>query len=489
MMKTYWDSKHTVNRRDLLRSAAFAGVGLLGMSSPAASSPNERIGIGIIGLGVRGKLLAGQFSSEPGAQLVAFCDVDRQRSEAACKEYGVDHCSVAYEDLLDNPDVDAVVIATCNHWHCLAAIHAIQAGKDVYVEKPLGHDLWQQEQLVAAARQSGRIVQVGTQQRSDPMQAEIRRFLHEEQALGEIHGAIACRLGARASIGQRAEPLHHPKSLDSDRWFGPAKPKPLFRDKLHYDWHWDWDTGDGEMGNWGVHVLDDLRNVALKDAVELPTAVASVAGRAVWRDAGSTPNVHVSLFETPVVPVACVTNNLPVPKGVAPPKIGGVRAGYVVMCEGGRYEGRRGGGAAYDAFGKLIRKFDGDAGAGHCRNFLDAVRQRDANLLNAPAEVGHASSAWCHFANASCLSGVPSTPEHIASVAKSEVPWKYTLGATRQWVDVCGLSIDKSPFVVGDWQPIDHDTRRFPQGTSEGAERVFRPSYRSAYRIPEITIA
>lgn len=478
-----------MNRRDLLRSATLAGAGVLGVRLHAATSSNEQIGIGIIGLGGRGKLLAGQFSSEPGARLVAFCDVDRERCEAAAEEYGVDRCSVAYEELLDDPNVDAVVIATCNHWHCLAAIHAVQAGKDVYVEKPLGHDLWQQEQLVAAVRQSGRVVQVGTQQRSDPLQNEVRRFLHEEHALGQIHGAIACRLGARASIGRRTEPLSPPSSIDSDRWFGPVEPKPLFRDQFHYDWHWDWDTGDGEMGNWGVHVLDDLRNVALNDAVELPSAVASVAGRVAWHDAGTTPNVHVSLFETPVIPVACVTNNVPTPEGVQPPSIGGVKAGYVVLCEGGRYEGRRGGGVAYDAFGKLIRRFKGDAGASHCRNFLDAVRQRDTSLLNAPVTVGHASSAWCHYANASCLSGVPSTPEQTSTLAKSEVPWNYSLESARQWMHACGLSIDEAPFVVGDWQPINHETGRFSGSATQGAEKIFSPNYRSAYRIPTITPA
>lgn len=478
-----------MNRRDLLRSTALASFGLLGGRSRAASAPNEQIGIGIVGLGGRGKLLAAQFHSEPGAKLVAFCDVDRERCEAAAKEFNVDHCSVAYEELLDNPSIDAVVIATCNHWHCLAAIHAVQAGKDVYVEKPLGHDLWQQAQLVAAVRQSRCIVQVGTQQRSDPLQNEVQRFLHEERALGDIHGAIACRLGGRASIGRRTKPLSPPKSIDSDRWFGPAEPKPLFRDQFHYDWHWDWDTGDGEMGNWGVHVLDDLRNVALNDAVELPSAVASLAGRVAWHDAGSTPNVHVSLFETPVVPVACVTNNVPAPEGMKPPSLGGVKAGYVVLCEGGRYEGRRGGGVAYDAFGKVIRRFKGDAGARHCRNFLDAVRQRDASLLNAPVGVGHASSAWCHYGNASYLTGEPSSPEQVGSLAKEETPWRVTLESTREWMQACGLSIDEPPFFVGEWQPIDHGTQRFSSSVTQAAERVFRPDYRSAYRIPKITSA
>lgn len=143
----------------------------------------------------------------------------------------------SYEDLLDKPSVDAVVIATCNHWHCLAAIHACQAGKDVYVEKPLGHDLCEQQQLVAVAHRYRRIVQVGTQQRSDPVQAGVREFLHAERALADLKGAVACRLGARKPIGRRRDPLALPSSVDTDRWFGPAKPKPLFRDQLHYDWH------------------------------------------------------------------------------------------------------------------------------------------------------------------------------------------------------------------------------------------------------------
>ncbi|CAN0347326.1 unnamed protein product, partial [Ectocarpus sp. 4 AP-2014] len=220
-----------------------------------------------------------------------------------------------------------------------------------------------------------------------------------------------------------------------------------------------------------------------------PSAVASVAGRVDWHDAGSTPNVHVSLFETPVIPVACVTNNVSAPQGVKAPSIRGVKAGYVVLCEGGRYEGRRGGGAAYNAFGKLIKKFDGDAGALHCRNFLDAVRQRDTTVLNAPVEVGHASSAWCHYANASYLAGVPSTPEQTAGLAKSEIPWKFTLGSARQWMQACGLSIDEPPFVVGSWQSINQETGRFSENATQRAERIFRPDYRTNYRIPTIASA
>ena len=125
-------------------------------------------------------------------------------------------------DLLEDDGIDAVVIATCNHWHCLAAIWAMQAGKDVYVEKPLSHSQWEGEQTVAAARKLGRICQVGTQQRSDPMQAEIKKFLHEEQALGKILSARVNRFGVRASIGKRETPLEIAKDVAYDLWLGPA---------------------------------------------------------------------------------------------------------------------------------------------------------------------------------------------------------------------------------------------------------------------------
>ena len=136
----------------------------------------------------------------------------------------------------------------------------MEEGKDVYVEKPLSHSQWEGQQTVNAARRYNRICQVGTQQRSDPMQAEIKKFLHEEKALGEIKTARVNRFGVRGPIGKRSTPLEIDKSVDYDLWLGPAEDKPIFRNKLQYDWHWDFNTGSGEMGNWGVHVLDDLRN-------------------------------------------------------------------------------------------------------------------------------------------------------------------------------------------------------------------------------------
>ena len=185
------------------------------------------------------------------------------------------------------------------------------------------------------------------------MQAEIKKFLHEEKALGEIKVARVNRIGRRASIGKRDTPLEIDKNINYDLWLGPAQDKPLFRDKLHYDWHWDFNTGSGEMGNWGVHILDDVRNNIFQDSVTLPKTIFGGGGRISWNDAGNTPNVHFAHFDTGSIPVLIALTNLPdQPGSKKSPGHPGPHSGYIAYCEGGRFEGKRGGGVAYDANGK-----------------------------------------------------------------------------------------------------------------------------------------
>lgn len=476
------------NRRDFLKSASLGGAAFLSLKPRATfAAPSEQVNLGFIGMGGRSLELIDSFKRIKGVRLAAFCDVDSERAEAAGKANGVDALFTNYEDLLSDPSIDAVVIATCNHWHCLAAIHACQAGKHVYVEKPLGHDLWQQEQLIAAAKQGGRVVQIGTQQRSDPMQAQIKRFLHEEKALGEIQGVITCRLGSRAPIGKRDQPLEAPKTVDVDRWFGPTEPRPLYRDKFHYDWHWDFATGDGEMGNWGVHILDDVRNVVLRDAVRFPSSAVALGARAVWDDAGDTPNVHAMLLDCGGLPVTCVVNNVPAPKGQPAPRIDGVSTGYVVYAEGGQYRGERGGGAAYDRDGKRVRRFRGTTGQyEHARNFIDAVRSGDPGQLNAPVEIGHASTALCHYGNLAYLAGEQTPGQEALASAEDDSVWGRTLGSVRGWMEQHDLSILSEPFVMGRKVSIDPDTGEVADSLPDAAPRIVRGPYREAYAIPEI---
>ncbi|MEZ6067017.1 MAG: Gfo/Idh/MocA family oxidoreductase [Planctomycetaceae bacterium] len=356
------------SRRSFVRTSLAAGAGLaaLGSTSPAFPLANDEIGIGIIGCGGRGGELSGGFKSQPGARIVAVADPDQGRAAALAKKVDAKQHYSDLRELLDDSAVDVVVVSTCNHWHCLASIWAMQAGKDVYVEKPLSHSQWEGRQVVNASRKYDKIVQLGTQQRSDPMQAELKKFLHEDKALGPIQYAQANRLGTRGSIGKRATPLAIPEGVNYDLWLGPAQDLPIYRNQLHYDWHWDWNTGSGEMGNWGVHVLDDVRNVAYQDTVSTPQSFYAVGGRVGWNDAGESPNVHYVYFDTGTFPCFIALSNLsssPGGKGGWYAKAGrpvnGPGSGYIVACEGGYLLGSRGQAKAYDRDGKEIRAFKG----------------------------------------------------------------------------------------------------------------------------------
>lgn len=391
------------NRRQFLKRTVATGAAFTlptTFSFLHAQSPNERINLGVIGCGWRGGQLLEAFSKVPGVNIAGICDADQALVGESSAKYPSAKTWVDMRGMLDDTGIDAVAIATCNHWHCLASIRALEAGKHVYVEKPLAHAHWEGEQLVRAVKKYNRICQVGTQQRSDPMQAEIKDFLHGEQALGKIHWVRANRYGIREPIGRRSTPLKVPETVDYNLWLGPAADQPIFRDKLHYDWHWVWNTGSGEMGNWGIHIIDDVRDNVFRDEVALPRRVVAAGGRFGWDDAGNTPNVHFAILDTGSVPVVIALTNLPKEPGSdKSPDRPGPESGYVVYCEGGRLEGQRGRAAAFDADGRRIKRFRGDEGSGHQGNFIESVRNGDPSALNTPAQVGHHSTAWCNFAN------------------------------------------------------------------------------------------
>lgn len=497
----------TYTRRSALRAslALTAGCMLPRVHAWSAEEPfgaNDVIGIGVIGAGGRGGELSRAVSSISGAKVVAVADPDSNRVGGLAEK----NEAVAYPDLrklIEDPKVDAVAIATCNHWHCLAAIMAMQAGKDVYVEKPLSHSQWEGRQVVEAAAKYKRIVQVGTQQRSDPMQAEIKAFLHDQQTLGEIHYAQANRLGVRQPIGRRSQPLPPPSNVAYDLWLGPAADQPILRDSLHYDWHWDWNTGNGEMGNWGVHVLDDVRNVAYRDSVTTPRRIVAAGGRVAWEDAGQTPNVHYALFETDTFPTLIALSNLPA--GPDHPKqnwqtragrpVEGPGTGYVIACEGGYYLGQRGRGKAIDKEGKTIREFKGgDMVRLHVQNFLDAVRSQDPSNLNADAETGHHSTGWCNLANIGFLASEGAThgSEKVKTAGRATMPkmktpgdvWPQLLDEVDRQLKPFGQSLADlqiSPLLVH-----NPETERFEGEHAETANRYLKRTYRAPYAFPEI---
>lgn len=475
--------KHTAlsRRRFLATSGAAAGLTLAAPLRSRAASVNEEIGLAVIGTGGRGTLLTRLFSQQPGARIVALCDADEAHVQKAAKNHPGAATETDMQRILDRSDVDAVVIATPNHWHCLAAIRACQAGKDVYVEKPLGHNLWEQEQLIKAAQANDRIVQIGTQQRSSPIQAAARKVLHEDQAIGKLSHVIVSRIGKRAPIGLREKPLTPPASLNYDLWLGPAKDEQLYRDNLHYDWHWDWNTGNGEMGNWGVHVLDDVLNVAMQDQVGMPSAVHSAGVRAAWNDAGTTPNLQVAYYDNQRLPAYMILSNV-VPAQTLQRSINfqGFDTGYTVYGEGGRFCGSRGHWRLFDTDGKLIEQKMGDEGTvAHQRNFLDAVRSRDAGSLAAPVEIGALSTAWCHLAGMAALEGEAKPAEDA-----SDTRWQQLLeGYHEQATEFGASNIPKAGQVT-----VNTSTGQVGGLTTSEAQQLAHREYRSAKWADEFQV-
>lgn len=456
----------------------------------AFAAANEEVRVAVLGAGWRGGELSKAFAATTGARVVTIVDPDSARAGELAEKYDAKP-QTDLRRVLDDPNIDAVVIATPNHWHCLAALWALDAGKDIYVEKPLSHSQWEGRQLVEAAKRSDRIVQVGIQQRSDPMQAQIKEFLHQERGLGEIRFVQANRLGPRASIGRRDTPLPVPASVDYDLWLGPAQDQPIMRNEFHYDWHWDFNLGSGEMGNWGVHILDDVRNVVYQDQVTTPTRIVAAGGRVGWDDAGETPNVHYALFETDQFPTLIALSNLPAEPG----KRGGWKArgsmpldgptsGYVVACEGGYFLGERGKGRAVDRQGKVIREFKGAPIVPlHVQNFIDAVRSRNADSLAAPVEMGHHSTGWCNLANIAVQAGGAYNRQQLAA-ASSLQAWPELIEVMEKQLAPHGAKV--SELVSSPILQHDPKAERFVGEHAEAANRFLRRQYRGKYTLPGV---
>ena len=476
-----------VSRRNFVKTVAAAGALSSVQSSRAYSLANDDIRLGFVGCGGRGGEHLEVFSKLDGVKIAGLCDPDSGKVSAAKERFGAN--AKGFSDLramIDDKQIDAVVIAACNHWHCLAAIWAMQAGKDVYVEKPLSHSQWEGKQTIAAARKYNRICQVGTQQRSDPMQAEIKKFLHEEKTIGNILSARVNRYGVRDSIGIRTEPLTIDTNVDYNLWLGPAQDKPIFRNNLHYDWHWDWNTGSGEMGNWGVHVLDDLRNNVFLDKVSLPKRVFGGGGRVGWKDAGQTPNVHFVYFDTGSIPVVIGLTNLSAsPDNKKSPECPGPESGYIAYCEGGRFEGQRGKGAAYDKDGALIKKFSGNSGGTlHQKNFLEAVRKRDRTILNTDVQVGHDTTGWCNLANIAYRTGKAFSMERAQHLDVKE--WKSLVNEMKELMAAHSLTMENARLKIGPMLTIDPKTEQFVGSDSEQANRFLKRDYRAPFIVPEV---
>lgn len=480
-----------------LAAAASAGIAssLTAAARANVRGANDDIRVAIVGIRSKGKEHIDDFRKIDGVRVVALCDVDKDiLAERAQKFTERNEKISTYTDVrrvLDDKDIDAVVIATPNHWHSLMTIWACQAGKDVYVEKPISHNIWEGRKVVEAAGKYNRIVQTGTQNRSDVGLVPAMEYIHGGN-LGKmlyVHGICYRR---RKSIGKVDGPQPIPEAVDYDLWTGPAPLGPLMRKSLHYDWHWVWATGNGDICNQGVHEMDVCLWALGK--TELAPRVISLGGRFGYDDDGETSNTMVSFLDYKPVPIIFEVRGLPKDKnaGEAMDHCLGIRVGNIIRCEDGYFAGGRGGGWIYDNDDNKIKQFPGDGGGEHQANFIEAVRSRKVSDLRAPILGGHLSAALCHMANISYRLGQKSTPERVRE-AVNEIPLEY---AQKRWKSVQEhlflnwIDLAQTRATVGPWLDMDPDTERFVDddtySVSRWANDLATRNYRKPFVVPEV---
>jgi predicted dehydrogenase len=382
-----------------------------------------------------------------------------------------------------------VAIATPNHWHALATIWACQAGKDVYVEKPFSYNIWEGRQMVAAARKYKRMVQVGTQRRSSLTLRQVVEFVRGGQ-LGAIRCAYALVYRARDGIGKVTAPTPIPDTINYDLWCGPAQVRPVMRKQLHYEWHWQWPEGNGEIGNNGAHHIDIAR-WALGQDKPAPRAM-SIGGRLGFDDDGETPNTQVAFFDYRPAPLVCEIRNYRGRKDAAAiGKFRGQSGGIIIDCEGGYVAGDMTGCTVFDTAGKEIKKIsDGrkskEQEEAHAANFVEAMRSRDHSKLNAEAQIGHVTATCCHMANVSHRLGTQSPPETIAAAVKSHSPLSDAFERCRAYLQDNGLDLHKTQATLGPWLTLEAEKEQFVGQFADQANELSRRSYREPFIVPEL---
>ena len=499
-----------LTRRNFLRTSTTTGLAL-GMpvtmvraERPSYSqSPNETVRLAVVGLGSttavggvggRGHQLIPRLEEIPGARIVALCDVDQAHLDREAQPFKDRGEKVAtYTDLrkvFDDKTIDAVVIALPNHWHALATIWACQSGKDVYVEKPFSYSFWEGQQMVAAARKHGRMVQVGTQSRSSPLLHQAFEFLRDGH-LGTIRYAHALVYRARVGIGTVNAPTPPPRTLNYDLWCGPAPKAPLMRKQLHYEWHWFWATGNGEVGNNGIHVIDVCRWALGQN--QPPLRALSIGGRFGFNDCGETANTQITLLDYQPAPLICEIRNVSVAKGPTPMgRFRNQNHGVIIACEGGYFAGDSNGGAVHDKSGKKIKNFtDGVSPQAletlHLSSFIAAVRSRKSTDLPAEALQGHLSAACCHMANLSHRLGKQSPPEAIHAAIEGNSELTDSFDRCREYLRENGVDLATTPATLGPWITFDPKEERFAGEFGDAANKLSRRQYREPFVVPDLT--
>ncbi len=471
-----------------------AGVSLTAGFMKASSyaqiaGSNSTIRAAVVGFNGKGAGHINSLKKLNGVTIAALCDADRNVINREVQNLDKENIKVkTYQDvreLLDNKDIDVVVTATPNHWHALITVWACQAGKDIYVEKPVSHNLWEGYKMVEAANKYNRIVQAGTQNRSDIGFRAALEYIKQGN-IGDIQWIHGLWYRYRPSIGNVKGPQNIPEGVDYDLWTGPASIGPLMRQQFHYDWHWFWDTGSGDMGNLGVHQIDDC--IFAMGYNDYPENVTFVGERFAVDDNAQTPNTNFAIFDYKPVPIIIEIRNLPRKKGMrAVDHYRRTRMGNIIQCRDGYFAGGRGGGWVYDNDDNKVKQFPGDGGERHMKNFIDAVRSRKQSDLQAPIFGGTLSASLCHIANISYRMGQKASPDKIRAQIGSHPEVQKTFDNIVEHLKANEIDLEQTPLTLGAGLKFDLKQGRFV-GTDKAdiANHFIRRRYREPYVIPNI---
>jgi predicted dehydrogenase len=484
-----------LSRRTFLKGTAIAttAFALSPRSWAQVAGANGDIRVAVLGLNGRGRNHLTSLKAISGVRIVALCDPDTAVLEKVKPTVNGGNVKtyVDVRELLASPDIDAITIATPNHWHSLAAIWAMQAGKDVYVEKPVSHNVWEGRQLVAAAAKYQRVVQCGTQIRSGEAMQEAVAFVRAGN-LGKITASRGFCYKQRNSIGKNTGPQPVPATVNYDIWTGPAPLTPPRRNSpergpIHYDWHWINAYGNGDIGNQGIHQMDVARWFLGEPG--LPRHTLSVGGRLGYDDDGESPNTQVIVHDYATAPLIFEVRGLPTKPGLrgndAMDKYRGVEIGNVIDCEGGYVSTRAYFAAtAFDRDGKVLKEFKGTDH--HMQNFIDVVRSRKTANLFGPVEEGHVSSALCHVGNISHLIGKTASPEVILEKIKGNAMMAEAYGRMAEHLTSYGVDLTKTPATLGVPLALDPAKERFKGEYSKEANALLTRNYRAPYVVPQL---
>ncbi|NLY01481.1 MAG: Gfo/Idh/MocA family oxidoreductase [Rhodopirellula sp.] len=469
-------SRRLFLQETLLAAAAAAPGSAWAAAEPTkqSASPNERLNMAIIGARIRGGQHVQVFGGRRDCAITHICDADSTVGEQlAAKIPNKPKFVQDMRRIFDDKSIDVVTICTPNHWHSLAAIWAMQAGKDVYVEKPVSHNIGEGRRMVQAARKYNRICQAGTQHRANGVHRAAARYVREGK-LGRVTLAYSCVSGTRGSIGPAGQ-YSPPPTVDYDLWSGPAPMEiPVRRKSFHYDWHWFWNWGGGELANNSVHYVDTLRLIT--GLAGLGRGVLCLGARLGLDDCAETPNVQLAVHDFGPATLVQEIRNL---KGRRP-KHGSI---YIAGTEG-YLAGELGRLCAYDRQGNELLELSGPA-LDHFGSFLEAVRTRNREALSAEVEGGHVSTSLIHVANISHRLGRPASPKEIQEALEARKTHPYAMEMLEeicQYLRDRQIDLEKTPLALGPSIEIDSDRENFIGNPA--ANTLLTRDYRRPFVVP-----